>query len=506
MMSGQSQFDILDNKAIPINQEYIIELTKENINIIDHETKKKCKIIKFTWNFNFNEILLIISRLEPKCYPNLLIFIIEDKNFGFSCSNSFEKVKILHKFLSEFAKSRPLILQLTSNIEKDTKIYYKVENFEKFLNFVTKPEKSEAFTNFSSFLLFYFANNSNNFESDVLKILPRVKNSSIILRFLRCLKFSLNWSKLVEKCATFGTKSELLAAIDAPLDDEVRGKELDPGNFLSLMIKPTSVSSVLHKAVQSLNLEIVYFLIKTCKDLIQQLPLDHQIEISTAALANDQYNFLCDLVDLADFPFPNELNIELVTNERLRNIIKNRAKFHENILSTNLKEIEEFSSKNPKIKFAYNLENKSALCNALDSKKFESFFLLQALRYNANDIGHYSNELENDDDKKVARKFARVQRIQNVNIATNSKDNIIKLLLTRSFIYNRDRTDDLTKQHNEIIKKWFEEINKTSFGPDLLNAVSQCEDLKIIFDFECDSVSCLINDVYFLGGGRSDAL
>ncbi|KAL7013624.1 hypothetical protein ACKWTF_015493 [Chironomus riparius] len=476
-MTHHNKLDILGDKSVPINQDLIINLTKENVNNINKETINKCKIIKFSTDLNFNEILLIISKLEPKCHPNLFIFAIEDNNFG---SNLSEKVEILQKFLLEFGKLRPIILQITSNV---TKIYYKEEISD---DFIEVEEKNEGFNDFSSFLWFYSKVDSKNLESVVLEKLPSVKNSSLILRFLRTLKLSFDfWINLVEICAKSGSKPDLLAAIDAPLNNKATGQQLDPENFLSWMIGTTSV---LHIAVQAINHQIIEFLVINCRDLIQQHPLDHQIEISTAAFNISQLEVLCDLIELADYPFPKELKQVTIKNERLLKIIDDRAKFHENLQAENLKEIEKFASKNPKIKFVYNFENKSALCNALDAKKFQAFFLLQALRFEDKEIEHYTDKIDDDDDKKKASKFAAVQRGQNVNSSTSCEDYVIQLLLIKSFIYNRSSTDEPKEKFIEIIKKWFGDINRTKFGPMMLNASSQCDDLKIIFDFECNSV------------------
>ena len=41
------------------------------------------------------------------------------------------------------------------------------------------------------------------------------------------------------------------------------------------------------------------------------------------------------------------------------------------------------------------------------------------------------------------------------------------------------------------IKKWFEDLHRIPLCAKLLDAVSQCEDLKFIFDFESESVSII---------------
>ncbi|XP_070501596.1 uncharacterized protein [Chironomus tepperi] len=121
-------------------------------------------------------------------------------------------------------------------------------------------------------------------------------------------------------------------------------------------------------------------------------------------------------------------------------------------------------------------------------KTFESFFLLQALRYEDQEIDYYASKKLDNHDKDKAFKLAAVQRGQNINISMQCEDNEIQLLLIKSFIYNRNKTEEPKDELYNLIRKWFKDIKNTDFGPMLLNAASQCEHLKIIFDFECRSV------------------
>jgi hypothetical protein len=163
------------------------------------------------------------------------------------------------------------------------------------------------------------------------------------------------------------------------------------------------------------------------------------------------------------------------------------------VLAENLTEIKEFIENNPKLKFAFNLKNKSAIGVALESKKFKSFALLKACRFRDNEFEDINIECFSDEqDKKRARRFACVQRRENVNYSEFFDDLSVLTLTTRSLIYNRDITTLSKQEQCEKIIKWLKEIYKTKFGSKVIDAAIQCKDLKIIFDFECESVSLKI--------------
>jgi hypothetical protein len=143
-------------------------------------------------------------------------------------------------------------------------------------------------------------------------------------------------------------------------------------------------------------------------------------------------------------------------------------------------------TENPNIKFAYNPRNKSALSHALNSSKFKILFFLKSNRFRC-------NEIENIDLDEEKNKFAAVQRLENVNASTPDKDKSVLLLATRSFIFNRSDDNKLEEEQREKIRKWYKEIDKSKLGSKLIDVASQCNELKIIFDFECDSVSISMN-------------
>ena len=192
------------------------------------------------------------------------------------------------------------------------------------------------------------------------------------------------------------------------------------------------------------------------------------------------------MLQICDFPFPKDLNPESINHVQLVEIINLRAKFHENILNENQEEIEKFASTYLNLKYAYNLKNKSAFCQALDSKKYGAFYKLKAYRFHDHTIKYTG--IKSADDRKNATKFSAAQRRENVSKSEQKEERSISLLSMRSYIYKR-HINDATEERYDKINEWYKHIYRTELGSKLIDAVAQCDKLKFIYDFECDSVS-----------------
>lgn len=487
-MSFQRHLDILSVNTIPINQDFIVTLTKGSKEYIDKERRNTCKVLKFTSTWTAGEVMTKIYRLIPKSLPNLLIFIIEVKSF-----KNFHVAKITEK-LAMFGKYRHIILQINSDDtvpvdERKTKILFKQENSEDFLD--TKGQRvntTKNFYNFSTFLWLCMNETTENLCKKVLKKLQNAHNSSIILKFLRVLKLPEQFfNELVLKYAAHGTKSDFMMTVDGFINERGKLNFLHPKFITNTLI---DYKSALYVAIQHSNKEVIEFLIKKCTHLIQQLPFRHQIDTSAIALTTIQIGVLYDLLNVADFPFPDDMRgLRATTDKKLKNLIMARIKFHKDVQAGDVNEIKKFIAENPNLKFGYNHKNKSALSQALSWSKYESFFLLKANRYRDNEIENYDDHFDDDEDKSTAGNLASVQRRENVDSSTPDKDRSVLLLATRSFIYNRTNENKFEEEQREKIRKWYKDIEKTKLGTKLIDVASQCNDLKIIYDFECDSVS-----------------
>lgn len=487
-MTTRKQLDILSQYSIPINQDFIVTLIKDSKENIDKEARRTCKILKFSSNWNSDDILTKIYKLDPKSLPNLFTFIIEVEKI-----ETFNTARITEK-LVRFGKNRPIIFQINSDDsvpveDRKTKILFKEENSDEFLD--TKGHKvttTKSFYNFSTFLWLCMNEQPKNIEKHVLKKLSKAKHSSLILKFIKILKLSDEFfNELVLKYAANGSKSDFIITVDGFINDKGKLDFLEPKFITETLI---DYKSALFVAIQNSNKEVVDILIKKCSNLIQQLPFEHQVDISAAALSTNQINILCDLLNISDFPFPDDpKTLKSTTDKQLRRIIAARIKFHKDVQAENTSEIKKFIAENPNIKFVYSLKNKSALSQALYSTKFEIFFLLKSNRFRNNEIENFDDDLDEVEDKNKARTLAAVQRRKNVDSSTPDKDKSVLLLATRSFIYNRNDENKAEEEQREKIRKWYKDIDKSKLGSKLIDVASQCNDLKLIFDFECDSVS-----------------
>ncbi|KAL7011073.1 hypothetical protein ACKWTF_014075 [Chironomus riparius] len=476
---------ILD-KSLEIDETYII-LDYDEAN---RKAKKNCKILKLS--SNFDDLLRKLESLIQDEYPNLFILIIEiktDETDEIPKSEIFEK---LESILVKLDVDRPIILQLTSNNEKSTKFYYKDEQSTQLLEIDKNHRNFEAMLNFPTLLCSILDGKIDNCLNLVLENLLNLKNSTMILKFLRLFDLPEELlDKLVLKCAAYGSKNELLAALDAAFIASVRTLSIDSQNYLSYVINVnqsdiSNYPSVLSTAVEHKNTQIIEFLISSCTHLIQQLPFIHQVRISTTALASHQLDVLCDLLDISDFPFPSNFNINQVEHERLDKIFTERTNFECAIKAEVLEQITKFIDNNSSLKVVYNPANSSALKQAVDAQKYKVFYYLKSHGFQAVDVN-----IEKQLNKKELRKAKRCksqQMSENVSSALDDSQISVNLLCNHSFIHNKRINKDQETEYRQKIRKWYEDINKILFGSDLLNVAASCKDLKLIFDFEDESV------------------
>jgi len=165
--SQQPPWDIVaDHGGFKINQKFVLKLPKGNQNVIK-EVKDSCKVLFFSSNWNFEDVLLVVNALNPKEYPQLFILIIESTNLGYSNEHQPEsttKVAKLQKKLLKFGNTRPMILQLTLEDENVTKIYFKEETLSQFIVIDQQQGESKDSNAFTSILRLFLDGKFNNSE------------------------------------------------------------------------------------------------------------------------------------------------------------------------------------------------------------------------------------------------------------------------------------------------------------------------------------------------------
>jgi len=103
---------LAEHPGIKINDDFVLKLPI-GTKYVSREVKESCKVLHFTTEWNFNEVLVALEGHNPKEYQNLFVVIIEDRNFGF-LENDLEKCEKIKDILLKSYKARPLILQLKS--------------------------------------------------------------------------------------------------------------------------------------------------------------------------------------------------------------------------------------------------------------------------------------------------------------------------------------------------------------------------------------------------------
>ena len=464
--------------------EYIVHWTKKQTKI-DNNLRKICKVLKFNSEWNQCLIANNISRLKPSDCPFLFIFIVESNNLkDFDLTG--RQAQELKNSLLQFAVNRPLILEIRSITENESKFYFKNEDS---VNFIEITAGSDSATNLSTLLSSYTRGTElNSFIDNMIHELPEIVNCTTIIRFLRTLNLpEAQLTKIILNCAKKGSKSQLLAALDVPLEDDSCMLNIDSQNILCSVFdfEGNKSTSILSQAVNNPDKNVIDYLISNCTHLIQQLPFNHRVHVSTIVYQANKFEILSNLISRSDFPFPEGLNEASVDDPKIRELMNKRKDFHD--LITNKGDISAFIDDNPNLKIVYNINNQSALYKAIKSKNFASYTLLKSKGYESEDFEELPKLTEAEQEIFDLQKWTQTK--QNANKARPDEDKSVYLLLSRSLIHNRMIDKENEKFCRNRIKKWLEKLYKISACSKFMDCAAQCDDLKIIFDFERYSVS-----------------
>ena len=194
------------------------------------------------------------------------------------------------------------------------------------------------------------------------------------------------------------------------------------------------------------------------------------------------------MIDISDFPFPQDCKTESVKDERFQTIVAERTSLFASVSNKKNDEITKFVQTRANIKIVYNTANKSLLKHAVDLHNFEIYFYFKSQGFQATEFSDLKDIL-NDDEMKEALKQRVRQRKKNVDDAISNHDEFINTLCNKSFIHNRKLSRQNEIKFHQKIRKWFEDINKIMYGSELIRITASCDALKIIFDFESFTVS-----------------
>ncbi|XP_070504130.1 uncharacterized protein [Chironomus tepperi] len=481
-------FNILaDYQSFKIDKKFILKIQK-GIRNVTKEVKNSCKVVHFSSELNIEKVLKTIDGLDPKDYPQLFIFVIDIAFNVEGQKGPSKKIAHMMQRISKFGSDRPLISQFASVYENVKEIQYKDENSAQFnaIKFIQDDHQEQSDS--LSFLSNMLSHNFDLSEIEILNSLEDIQDRTLILRFLHALTLSKAfYGDLVLSMAENGTKSEFLAALDVPFNSNGRMLSNRSQNFIAVEFgdeNPENDDSVLFRAVQNKNTEVIDYLITYWSHLIQLLPFNNQLKISTAAFETDQLDVLCDLLNIADFPFPDDFDADFVNHARLCEIIAARTNFKAAIKAEDFEKIDKFMDENLNLRLVYILNNKSALTHAIQAKKFKVFYYLKSLGFKDESCSDLLKELSKDE-KEEAIQSAVNQRKSNVNKSLPNIYKSVHKLCMQSSIHNRRISKAQEAEYCQKIMKWYADIHKVA---PLMLEVASCGQLKIIFDFESDYV------------------
>lgn len=466
-------------KFLHYKTNFVVNHTKERTNL-SRASRKFCKVIKFSSELSLIENLNLIWNLIPNEYPCLFIFVIVVKSL-----DNFQASEIEYRFFYRFDKTRPIILQIEDEKGNNSIWFYRSENGNQLVHI---KEEHYEFKHLSK-LLFTFSKNNNQKEFDkfikgLIYDIPKIKNCSSVMRFLLTLNLSEETLlSIMQQCALKAFKAEITSLMSASFENEFNIFNIETQKLVS------ENASILIDSITNLNSEIVDYLISNFTYLIQELSFNDRISISKYALEKRKIKILCDLLEFSDFPFPSNFHESSIKDERMQRIINERKCFHKAIIDGNSKNIQEFIIKNQAIKYIFNINNKSALASAMEAKKFKIYVDLKSHGFKSTeneieDIENLFDEKEKGDLKAIIQK----QTQENVSKSRSDNNKIIYHFRSVSRIHKNISKEVENKYRNKI-DEMFKNLNEIPLCSKFLHIASQCEDLKIIFDFDSESVS-----------------
>lgn len=225
---------------------------------------------------------------------------------------------------------------------------------------------------------------------------------------------------------------------------------------------------------------------------------DGSIEtVSEIAWRQCDYGIVLELL-LADGPFPKKFELEkfsLLQMLRFKTFNPRIDEFHGSIRQNSFEKVTAFVKANPKTKYAYDVNNKSALTTALEGKTFKIYSFLRSNGFSC------GVDEKHDILLKRLKKNEKKSLDKEVEKYFLSADFHILNLISKSRLgMNNDRT------HFEKLKTYFERLDVIEEMQPILKIIASEKNFSLIFDFErsdienLDPARCPINSEYKVRG------
>lgn len=395
---------------------------------------------------------------------------------------------------------RPFIIQQTSASKKST-ILYKKEDASEFI-FIPKRNVSSIDYNRKddcNMALLVQALRSGAFGKFDRKFnLLNVKlseerskftnyfaeNSALCHSFLRLFDGRLNEEICLDRAIAslkFDGVESLLVLLDLPFnieDDEKLELTDDQQDIINLV--DGREYNLMMVAAEWNNIYAVKFLLRFGIDLCYWG--GNVGTVSDISLDFEHFDVLVLLIE-ADSPFPtkfdpNEIDAASEAHAKISQMIQKTKSFHESIEQGNVNGVEEYLARNPKVRHSFDIDNKSALTVALESKEFELYSLLLSKGFSPGLDPDFEEVLNKFEDKVTIRDTHKKYFKKGFNAP-----HLRRLQPKCRVGFGSKNRENCSRRIQEIL----EELNIPEIVP-ILQIVSSSEHLKIVFDFDCHSV------------------
>jgi hypothetical protein len=480
---------VKDEEINSINSNFIKSwnINSESIQILKpNEKLKVLRIVNLADNFDelrtkkFQDFLAKL--------PHLFVVIIEA---------STEELAI---DFSEFLYcSRPLILQIQKTQNKSAEVYYKDDKSNAFSKvkllkinaLMINTECFKSNCNFQTLLSGLAEQMATCFDGDLLNLrvnLTDVKCFILIAQSAAQLNvLSFRFLQLFMPCnenlcdyvsiadlMQFNGAGTLRAALELPFED-YQGCQLKLNRWQLIKLQQQNDlgdNLLIIEAVRRNNVMALEFL------LSQNINISQNSNYAKLAWTFKHYNALHVLLS-KDSPFFDSFDLnqmEQQDSKELKQLLINRQRFFESIEMGLKDEVQGFIEENQQLKVAYNQKNKSAVAVAFESKEFTIYLLLLAQGFTSgiDDFDFLAAEDQLSSKHKVDLRNAKREYFQSPD------DHYIFYLIAKSKLGLKDTN----RQKNfDTIRKFYEEINKTSKGKLVLRLLEEFDRLEIVFDF-----------------------
>jgi ankyrin repeat protein len=311
-------------------------------------------------------------------------------------------------------------------------------------------------------------------------------DDSLSLQFLLLADWDLAYRngrgrRTLEIAAEYAGPQSLAALLNLPITSSAEELFLTDAKKGLLALTDGDGDTPLLIAAQNGRPETLQYLIWCGADMHCHRPGNENVTAIALAWDKEHYENVQVLLE-ADSPFPENFDLSVLEgSENITALMKQveaRQSFHQAIKEGSQHGVKAFIKRHPRLKWAYDPSNKSALLTALEAGQYEIYALLQSEGFPAGkneDLSVVIQELTSEQKQ-------RLTEAQLKYFGKQGSSHIIYLLSKSRLGFGQDR------KNFESIQGLYEQLDAIPEISTILKVVEQSEKIEIIFDFNRDSI------------------